>query len=408
MMTGLAIIVSSALVLMAAYQVGLVLIFVRLFWRHPSSQVAERLPQVSVVVPLRGVDPGLLGNLERLMRQDYPRYDLRIVVDAKEDPAWTIVEQAVRSTAASHVHQSPLDARRRTCSLKCSALVQAAGALDPSCEVMALADGDTSAHPSWLRELVGPLEDQRVGATFGNRWYVPSGRECGSLVRYLWNAAAVVPMHFLSIPWAGTMAIRVSAMARSGLVERWSRAMVDDAPVRDALRPVGLRLRFVPSLMMVNREECTCSAALEFITRQLLWTRLYHGHWPAVLLHALLSSGLVLLAAVLLVAGLAGGQWRVAAWAGAGFLAYHLAMPAMLGILERGIGRVLEARGEEKSSWPPGAHARLLLAVLLTPWFHLVAAVAAQFKRRVVWRGVVYQMRGPWDVEMLEAPRDRR
>lgn len=405
-MVTLAAVVSWVLVLAAVYQAVLAAVFVYALTRAESPKGKEEeerpLPKTSILLSLRGADPGLLENLKRLMQQDHPHFDLHIVVDRTEDPAWAVVEQAMRLTKAANVHLHSLCSRLSTCSLKCSALVQAIGELDNDCEVIALADADVQVHPRWLRELVTPLGDERVGATFGNRWFLPHKGQGGSLVRYLWNAGAVVPMYFLSIPWAGTFAIRTSVLRRSGLVEQWSRAIVDDGPVRRVLQSLGLQVRFVPSLMMINREECSWSFSLNFVTRQLLWTRIYHPHWPFVLLHAVASAGLLLLAVLLVVYGIVAARWEIAVWAGSGLLGSQLVMLTLLQGLDWGVGRAVEPRGEHWLRWSLSRCLRLIVLLPVTQCLHFAAALTAQFKRHVVWRGVTYRIGGPWDIRLLE------
>ena len=78
-------------------------------------------------------------------------------------------------------------------------------------------------------------------------------------------------MHAIQIPWAGSLAIRSDVFRRAGLRDKWSRAIVDDGPVRTAVKEQNLKLRFVPSLIMANREECSLGFACNFLRRQLTW-----------------------------------------------------------------------------------------------------------------------------------------
>jgi cellulose synthase/poly-beta-1,6-N-acetylglucosamine synthase-like glycosyltransferase len=111
-----------------------------------------------------------------------------------------VVAKALDNLNQKHIIVSPLNVRYQTCSLKCSALIQAVSSLNDDCEVVALIDSDTVPHPRWLRELVLPLADRRIGLTAGNRWYVPIKDQWGSLARYLWNISAVLQMNFYTIP----------------------------------------------------------------------------------------------------------------------------------------------------------------------------------------------------------------
>ena len=400
-MSILAIIVFVILVGMALVQALLAAVFVRLFYRNPLSVADERLPKASILLSLRGADPHLAQGLRRLMEQNYPDYELRIVVDHEGDASWQVVHDAIAVTGFRNAHVSPLRARSETCSLKCAALVQLARELDESTEVVVLADADLVSHADWLRELIAPLTEEGIGATFGNRWFWPRNAYWGSLVRYLWNAAAVPPMYLFSIPWGGTFAMRWKTLRDAGLLKKWSRAVVEDAPVRSALAQQGLRLRFVPQLMMVNREDCDLRFSLDFIKRQLTWTRIYHPRWAPVVVHAIFTT-LILLAPVALVPiGLMTGAPHVSLWAGSGLAAYVLILIPLLEMMERGVCHVVRRRGEEVHYFPFLVRLKALIAIPLTQCVHLTATLLAIFRRHVAWRGVTYHVRGPWDVRMV-------
>ena len=266
---------SVVLVVLALYQLTLAIVFFVHTPRQRTLDGGDRAPQAAILLALRGADPDLAHGLKRLMQQDYPNYELRIVVDSETDPAWDVVRRSIEETHASNVRVSPLRERPAQCSLHCASLVQLAGELDESTELFALADGDIVAHASWLRELVTPILQGQADATSGNRWYAPPRGRFGSILRYVWNAAAVIAMFSYGIPWGGTFAGRTGDLHRSGLIDKWKKALAVDAPIHDCWRRLGLRIRFVPSLMMVNREECNFAGAFAFLSRQLTWSRLY-------------------------------------------------------------------------------------------------------------------------------------
>ncbi len=268
----------------------------------------EALPRAAILLSLRGADPQLAQGLRCLLRQDYPDYELHVVVDRRDDPTWQIVQDAAADAGRVPTHVAELREPLPTCSRKCSALVQMVSELDESREVVVLTDADVLAHPLWLRQSAAPLSESGVGAAFGNRWFMPSHGHWGSLVRYLWNVAAVVPMWLCNIPWGGTLAIRAKLLHECGLAEKWARAVVEDVPVRLALAEHGLRVRFVPSLMMVNREDCTFRFSFDFVTRQLTWARLYHPNWPVVVVHAACTTAALAASLITILGGWAAGN----------------------------------------------------------------------------------------------------
>lgn len=252
-------------------------------------------------------------------------------------------------------------------------------------------------HPAWLRQLVAPLLEPGVGASFGNRWFCPAAPTLGGLVRYAWNAAAVVPMTFLCIPRGGSMAIRRDAAERLDLVGRWSRAIVHDAPLRAA----GLRVRFVPALMMVIGESCSLRFCADFVGRQLLWTRIDHPGWWGIALQMAAVSILWLAAGwVAVTAGQAGRWGDVRIILGAA-LSHIGILCGLLTLLNRVVWRLVSRQSAERPRWPWWAWTQLPLAVVVAHAVQAFTTWKACSSRRVRWRGVTYDLAGPWQVRLV-------
>ena len=126
--------------------------------------------------------------------------------------------------------------------------MQAASSLDESVGFIAQLDADTIPHSTWLRELATALADERVGAATGNRWYMPERVSIAAMVRYIWNAAAVVQMYSYGIAWGGTLAVKTSVLRETDLLKRWSNAFCEDTMLYAFLKKHRLRVAFVPSL----------------------------------------------------------------------------------------------------------------------------------------------------------------
>src|ERR1700722_7051968 len=147
--------------------------FLRLFRRKVQPHLDDFQPRAAVLLPVRGADPHLADCLHGLLNQDYPAYDVWIIVDSREDSAWDVIAKSPKSRPGLQVRVDVLKEPRSTCSLKMSALLQAIAQMDNACEIVALIDADVIPHPGWLRALVGPLSDPGIGATTGIRWYAP-------------------------------------------------------------------------------------------------------------------------------------------------------------------------------------------------------------------------------------------
>jgi cellulose synthase/poly-beta-1,6-N-acetylglucosamine synthase-like glycosyltransferase len=383
-----------------AAQALLVFGFVAALRRFRPGPATDFRPKAAVVLCLRGTDPFLPDCIRALLNQNYPNFDLHVVVDCIDDPAWSVVEDVVECQHARNVRVRPLEYRRDTCSLKCSSVVQAISELDDSYEVVALVDADTLAHPNWLAELVAPLADPGVGAATGNRWYMPHEISWGSLVRYLWNAAAIVQMYWYGIAWGGTLVLRLKTLRETDLLERWSHSFCEDTMLYGVLRRFGLRVVFVPSLMMVNREGCDIPGYFNWVGRQLLTARLYHPAWLAVAFHGISTSLLLIAVSVMLIASLAAAQYDALRMTVAGLLIYQGSMLFLIALLEAAVRPIVRARGEPVRWLSLSAVLRFVPALFLTQAVYSAAVLLVLRVRNVVWRGVSYRICGPWQIHL--------
>jgi len=350
---------------------------------------------------LRGADRELRETLRRLMSQDYPDYSINLIIDSTKDPAWSIAHESLTDSPVPF-SISALDVRRKSCGLQCSAFVQAATALPADVEVVVTVDGDIMPWPSWLRDLVAPLHDPTIGATFGNRWFMPRRTTWGSSTRSLWNAGAIIPMTAFAIPWGGCMAIRRLAIEKADILNKWACAIVHDAPVHSSMAAVGLKTRFVPTLMMPIREGCDLRFCFDFVTRQLLWTRTYHPAWSFILGHALVAFVPFCLAAVLLPYLLMQGNVAICSVLTAAFAGNLLVAMGLAITIDTCVRRVLH-RAQENDP-PPDWIGRLMLplTIPLTQALHCVAAIRASLTKNVLWRGVTYEIGGPWTITLVD------
>ncbi|MBW4641480.1 MAG: glycosyltransferase family 2 protein [Goleter apudmare HA4340-LM2] len=400
-----------------AIQVCITLVFLwTLRTNQKKSLPDEQLPKTAVVLCLRGADPFLSNCVRSLLEQNYPQYDLKLIVDHKEDTAWKIASDTIQEVRATNVQISPLSIIRSNCSLKCSSLVQAVSELDDSYEVVALVDADTVVHANWLRELVSPLADPKVGATTGNRWYLPTGNYWGSLVRYIGNVSSVVQMYLFQIPWGGSLAIKTEVLRQTGLLDKWSQAFCEDTMISSVLGKYGVKVKFVPSLLMLNREECDLPSLRSWIERQLLCSRLYHPRWSAVVGDAVSSILFPVLTILSLLGAVLSGQWDTAAMLLASYTSYTLGLLWLMLIVEQGVQQVLPYHGQPVPKLSLTTIGKLFLGIPLTQWVYGLGLLSSLWMPTVKWRGVTYLINGPWNIrlvkyqpyQLLEQPGDRK
>ncbi|MBD2449335.1 glycosyltransferase family 2 protein [Nostoc sp. FACHB-152] len=362
----------------------------------------EELPKTAVILCLRGADPFLPNCLRSLFHQNYPQYDVKLVIDSIEDPAWQIAQDTINEVSATNVDIKPLKIVHNTCSLKCSSLIQAVSELDESYEVVALVDADTVVHPNWLRDLVTPLNHPKVGATTGNRWYIPTGRYWGTLVRYIWNVSALVQMFLYGIPWGGTLAIKTAVLRQTGLLDKWSKAFGEDTMIRSVLGKHKLQVKFVPSLIMLNREECDLPSLRYWFQRQLLSSRLYHPLWPAVAADVIFTILLPNFLLVVFLAALLIGDGESANLALSWYVSYMLALVMLILVLELAVQPEIHVQGQQVTKLSAAIICKIAIALPFTQWIYGLAMLASFQMPTVHWRGVTYQVQSPWNIRLVE------
>ena len=411
-MEDLAIFFSKSLMSWLVIQVCLTLVFI---WYLRSSKKNllpdDQLPKTAVILCLRGADPFLPRCLRSLLNQNYPQYDLKLIVDSHEDPAWKIASETITEQEATNVQISPLRIVRNNCSLKCSSLVQAIHELDDSYKVVALVDADTIVHVNWLRELVSPLSDAKVGATTGYRWYVPTGKYWGSLVRYIGNVSAVVQMFIFQIPWGGTLAVKTEVLRQTELLDKWGQALGEDFMMHNILKKHGLQVKFVPSLLIVNREETDLFNLIDYLKRLILYSRLYHPRWLALVSEAVSSILFPTIVILLILESLLETKWEAAALLLGCYGVYTVGLLLIMLVLELEIQRMVRSNDQAMSIGKPlhvyaklsaATIIKMLIGIPLTQWVYGLAMLSSLWISTVTWRGVSYRVQGPWNIRLIE------
>lgn len=384
----------------AAVQAAVAFAFVGVMRSRRQPKSVSSLPRAAVVLSVRGPDPCLEANMAALLDQDYPDFRLFVVVDSDEDAAWPYVKR-VQALAPDRVETRVLQNPLPTCSLKCSSLAEAVERLDQSYEVVAFLDGDAPPHPTWLQELIEPLSDRAVGVTTGNRWYLPEQGNWGSLVRYFWNAGAVVQVWMHGITWAGSMAMRRDVIREIGLVKAWRRALSVDATVVRQIREHGYRTEFVPSVIMANREAISLTKFIPWAERQMIAAKSSGSGWALMAIHVLSIAGCMFAPFAWLLAGIASGNAHHIGVAVAAIATYWGGIGVSTLAIERAMRQVLRCNGVDPSWVTRRTGVRLAPAFLLSHLVCLQMLIGVCWRNRVSWRGVEYEIHGTNEIRLL-------
>ena len=181
--------------------------------------------------------------------------------------------------------------------------------------------------------------------------------------------------------------------------ERWRGTVSDDYALTRVLQAAGLPIRFVPACLTASVEDCTFTELFEFTTRQLKITRVYSPRlWAFVLVSNLLFVAVFF-------GGLALAAVRAAVGLSFVWPLVIVSVIFLLGLWKaffrlRAVALVLE---EHHGRMRSGVWAHLLLWPVTAAVF-LYNALAAARSRRIVWRGIGYELKSPTETEIIEPP----
>jgi len=132
---------------------------VRFLWQ-PEILPPVELPAVSILKPLKGLDPEMLASLRSHCIQDYSNYEIVFGVSEAGDAAIDAVEN-LKSDFPSLAIKLVVCEKRLGANTKVSTLAQMAP--HASHEYFVVNDSDIQVSPDYLRRVISPLASANVG-----------------------------------------------------------------------------------------------------------------------------------------------------------------------------------------------------------------------------------------------------
>ena len=203
----------------------------RAFARRPKARSVRR-PAITVLKPVRGVEPLLAENLRSFCAQDYPDFEVVFGVLDPADPALPII----RAVAAEHpgratvvVGNGVAEHRNPKISTLAPMLPHAAH------ELLVISDSDMRVGPDYLDAVAAAFDDERIGAaTCAYRGEPADGGLASRLgamgigEQFAPSALVAMSMEPLTYCFGATMAVRRGVLDAIGGLRALGTHLADD------------------------------------------------------------------------------------------------------------------------------------------------------------------------------------
>jgi len=241
-----------------------------------------RLPSTTVLKPVRGVEPGLAGDLASFCAQDYPAFDVVLGTLDPNDPAAGTLH-AVASAGGERVRVVAGDGVPRHRNPKMSTLAPmlpfASG------EILVIADSDMRVTPDYLRAVAAAFADPAVGAVTCVYRGEPRAPGIAPALGALWISEQFLPsvlvariVEPMTYCFGGTMAVRRDVFDAIGGVDVLGRHLADDHALGYLVAASGRRVALADYVVSAGVHDATVGGLLR---HELRWARTIRSLRPA-------------------------------------------------------------------------------------------------------------------------------
>ncbi len=260
----------------------------------------SKLPGVTILKPLKGLDIDLYENLSTYCRLDYPKYQIVLGVADPHDPAIRVVRRLQATHPDLHI-DLVVDSRVYGTNYKISNLQNMYRVAQH--EVLVFADSDIRVRPDYLRRIVPHLEDPTVGVVTCLYRAINTGG-LPTLVESLFINTDFAPSVLVarlvekpSYAFGATMALRRSTLEEIGGFLALSNYLADDYHLGNRVAARGYRLALSD---LVVETVLAVGSWRRLFDHQLRWARTYRncrpgGYFSSIVTHGTLWATLNLL-----------------------------------------------------------------------------------------------------------------
>jgi ceramide glucosyltransferase len=207
--------------------------FFRVAHRAPGHTpgATEETRSISVLKPVRGLDPGAYENFASFCRQDYPEFEILFAVNDAEDPAAPIVQKLIADFPGRSIRLIVVDERLGP-NTKVSNLCRLVR--EARHDLLVITDSDVRVEPGYLRSVADMFRDPGVGGVTAlyrgrdNLQFVAAMDCVGSSAAFCGAALVARELEGLKFMMGSTMATTKERLAEIGGFEAMVNLHSDD------------------------------------------------------------------------------------------------------------------------------------------------------------------------------------
>ena len=262
------------------------------FFRQRPARPAGFTPPVSNLKPIRGVDPDAYENFASFCRQDYPEYEMLFCVDSKDDPAVPVLQKLAREFPERRIRVL-YGSGRNASNDKVAKLARLAS--EAAYEHVVISDSDVRVRPDYLRQVIAPLADSRVGAATcfyvetEQRTFADWLQSAGMLSDFYAGIIVAWQLDGVKFALGPTIATTRSRLAEFGGYESIENRPADDLLVGRLIAEQGHEVVLLPYTVLTVADYASIR---DLIHKRLRWIVVMRHMRPWGHLGLLLTQGL--------------------------------------------------------------------------------------------------------------------
>lgn len=351
-------------------------------------------PKIAVIMPCKGLDVSFENNLQKVLSQSYPNWELHFSVAERTDPAYCYLEKiALNNPQKVFLHIAGI---KPGCGQKMTNMVKAIDSVSSDVEVLVFIDSDTSIHVDYLKVLVLGLYLPNVGASTGYHVFLPQGRKVGSYVRTIWALAGclILADESKNFSIGAATAIRKDVFEKLNIKEKLANTLSDTFVFTNTIKEAGLSVQFNPECLFISPDDSDLKQVSDWSDRLTLLSKTYSIEFWKLVSLSYAFAGLFYLSWILFFF-LSSPFWILTS------VALAISQIIMGSLLISYTSDLLSEHYPKESMQLRKLKWRMSVYAPLTGLLMILSTVKSIFINTTTWRGITYKLYSKDRVEVI-------